>query len=72
MKKEELYELLYQAPQTEMAGFEIHETAVSLAHNASRRKEWQEYLDETRRARERDVKTAIGAARAKQARTEML
>jgi len=49
MKKEQLHELLYQALETEMGGVEIYETAVSLAQNASLRKEWEEYLEQTRR-----------------------
>jgi hypothetical protein len=49
MKKDQLHELLYQAVETEMGGVLIYETAVSLAQNPDLRKEWEEYLDQTRR-----------------------
>lgn len=41
-------ELLYQALETEIGGIKIYETAITCAVNADLRKEWQEYLEETR------------------------
>ena len=43
-----LVDLLYQALQTEQGGIKIYETALTCAVNEDLRKEWQEYLDETR------------------------
>ena len=57
MKKERLHELLYQAVETEKGGVLIYETAVSLAQNSDLRKEWQEYLEQTRRHVEVMVET---------------
>ncbi len=48
-KQSQLHELLYQALETEMGGVEIYETAVPCAMNPDLKKEWQEYLQETRR-----------------------
>lgn len=44
----QLQELLYQALETEMGGIKVYETAISCAENDDLRKEWREYLDETR------------------------
>ncbi|KRB02418.1 ferritin-like domain-containing protein [Lysobacter sp. Root690] len=41
-------ELLYQALETELGGIQIYETAIRCAVNDDLRKEWNEYLDETR------------------------
>ncbi|MDQ8031773.1 hypothetical protein [Bordetella genomosp. 1] len=41
-------ELLYQALETEIGGLQIYETAVSCALNEDLKKEWKEYLEETR------------------------
>ena len=41
-------ELLYQALETELGGVKIYETAVRCAVNEDLRKEWGEYLEETR------------------------
>lgn len=41
-------ELLYQALETELGGIQIYETAIRCAVNDDLRKEWTEYLDETR------------------------
>ena len=48
MKIEEVHELLYQALETEQGGIQVYETAVSCAKNADLKKEWQEYLEQTR------------------------
>lgn len=44
----QLHELLYQALETEMGGIRIYETAITCAVNDDLRKEWTEYLEETR------------------------
>lgn len=44
----QLHELLYQALETELGGVQVYETAIECAVNDDLRKEWQEYLDETR------------------------
>ncbi|ATE71123.1 ferritin-like domain-containing protein [Lysobacter capsici] len=41
-------ELLYQALETELGGIQVYETAIRCAVNDDLRKEWTEYLDETR------------------------
>jgi rubrerythrin len=41
-------ELLYQALETELGGVQVYETALKCAINDDLRKEWQEYLKETR------------------------
>lgn len=45
-------ELLYQALETELGGIMIYEAAISAAVNEDLRKEWQEYLEETRKHRQ--------------------
>lgn len=44
----QVQELLYQAIETEIGGLAIYETAVSCAVNEDLKKEWKEYLEETR------------------------
>lgn len=46
--KAQLHELLYQALETELGGEKVYETAITCAVNDDLRKEWKEYLDETR------------------------
>jgi hypothetical protein len=41
-------ELLYQALETEMGGAKLYEAAVDCAVNADLKKEWSEYLEQTR------------------------
>jgi rubrerythrin len=49
MRKDEQFgELLYQALETELGGVQVYETAVGCAVNEDLKKEWQEYLDQTR------------------------
>ena len=48
MKDEQVAELLYQALETEKGGIEIYETALRCAVNADLKKEWEEYLQQTR------------------------
>jgi rubrerythrin len=46
--QKQLHELLYQALETELGGVQVYETALECAINEDLRKEWQEYLRETR------------------------
>ena len=48
MKTEQRNELLYQALETELGGVEVYTTALSCAVNEDLKKEWQEYLDQTK------------------------
>ncbi|MBB1592887.1 hypothetical protein [Achromobacter sp. UMC46] len=45
---QQINELLYQALETEIGGLSVYETAVSCAINEDLKKEWKEYLEETR------------------------
>ena len=42
-------ELLHQALETERGGIQVYETALQCAVNEELRKEWEEYLEQTRR-----------------------
>ena len=46
--KEQMNELLYQSLEAELGGVKIYEMAVACAVNEDLRREWQEYLNETR------------------------
>jgi len=48
MKKQQRDELLYQALETEMGGVQVYTAAVECAVNDDLRKEWEEYLDQTK------------------------
>jgi rubrerythrin len=48
MKDEHVPELLYQALETERGGVQVYETALQCAVNPELRKEWEEYLEQTR------------------------
>jgi rubrerythrin len=48
MERKKLEELLFQALETERGGIKIYETAVRCAQNDDLKKEWGEYLDQTR------------------------
>jgi len=50
--REQLNELLYQALETELGGVKVYETALTCALNADLKKEWSEYLKQTRTHRE--------------------
>lgn len=52
-------ELLYQALETEMGGVQVYKTAVGCAVNDDLKKEWKEYLDQTRN-HERIVRELFG------------
>lgn len=47
--KEQVNELMLQALETEMGGVQIYQTAVSCAVNKDLKKEWEEYLEQTKR-----------------------
>ncbi len=47
--QEQIEELLYQALETEVGGVQVYETALKCAINEDLKKEWQGYLEETRR-----------------------
>jgi ferritin-like metal-binding protein YciE len=49
---ENLDELLYQALETEIGGIAVYEKAIECAVNDDLRKEWEEYLEETRTHRQ--------------------
>ena len=49
MNREELNNLVYEALETEKGGIKIYETALQAAQNEDLRKEWEEYLEQTRR-----------------------
>ena len=46
--REQVHELLYQALETEIGGISIYENAVAAAINDDLRKEWTEYLEQTK------------------------
>jgi rubrerythrin len=48
VKPDQLSELLYQALQTEQGGVKVYETALTCAVDEELRKEWTEYLEQTR------------------------
>jgi hypothetical protein len=48
MNRQQLEELLYQSLETERGGVQVYENAVQCAQNDDLRKEWNEYLDQTR------------------------
>jgi rubrerythrin len=48
MKNEKLKQLLYEALETEQGGIQIYETAIRCAVNEDLKKEWTEYLEQTR------------------------
>ena len=48
MKDEQVRELLYQALETEIGGVQVYTTAIRCAENDDLKKEWEEYLEQTR------------------------
>lgn len=46
--RNQLNELLYQALETELGGIQVYENAIRCAVNEDLKKEWTEYLEETR------------------------
>lgn len=49
IERTQVNELLYQALETEMGGVKVYESAVQCAINEDLKKEWKEYLEQTRR-----------------------
>ena len=48
MKDEQVRELLYQSLETELGGVQVYTTALRCAENDDLKKEWEEYLEQTR------------------------
>lgn len=48
MKDTQVRELLYQALETEIGGVQVYETALRCVKNEDLKKEWEEYLEQTR------------------------
>ncbi len=48
MNQEQITELLYQALETEMGGVQVYETAIECAAHPDLKKEWEEYLEQTK------------------------
>ena len=48
MKDTQVRELLYQALETEIGGVQVYETALRCVQNEDLKKEWEEYLDQTK------------------------
>ena len=48
MTTEQIHELLYQALETEQGGIQVYEAAIACAKNPDLKKEWLEYLEQTR------------------------
>ena len=48
MKDEQVKELLYQALETELGGVQVYTTALRCAENEDLKKEWEEYLEQTK------------------------
>jgi rubrerythrin len=48
MNTNQLHELLYQALETEQGGVQVYQKAVGCALNADLKKEWKEYLEQTK------------------------
>jgi rubrerythrin len=48
MKDEQVKELLYQALETEIGGVQVYTTALRCAENEDLKKEWEEYLEQTK------------------------
>src|SRR5687768_13683570 len=48
MKDQQVRELLYQALETEIGGVQIYTTALQCAENEDLKKEWEEYLEQTK------------------------
>lgn len=76
MKTEQVNELVYQMLEIERGGIQVYETALRSVVNDEPRELWIESLGLPAvlppPEEEKEVKTAIGAARAKKARKEML
>jgi rubrerythrin len=62
MNQEQITELLYQALETEMGGVQVYETAIECAVNEDLKKEWEEYLEQTKEhvQKMREVLESVG------------
>ena len=62
MNQERITELLYQALETEMGGVQVYETAIECAVNEDLKKEWEEYLEQTKEhvQKMREVLESVG------------
>ena len=49
MKDEQVRELLYQMLETEMGGVQVYTHAIQCAKNEDLKKEWEEYLEQTKK-----------------------
>jgi hypothetical protein len=49
VKDEQINELLFQALETEVGGVQVYEAAVRCAVNDELKREWQEYLEQTKK-----------------------
>jgi hypothetical protein len=49
VKNEQLTELIYQMLETERGGTQVYETALRCVQNGDLKKEWQEYLEQTKK-----------------------
>lgn len=49
LKTKQIEDLLYQALETEMGGVQVYTLAIQCAKNADLKKEWKEYLEQTKR-----------------------
>ena len=49
MNHEQLAHLVYEALETELGGVEVYEAAIGCAVDAELKREWHEYLEQTRR-----------------------
>ena len=47
MKNEQVYQLLYEALETEIGGVLVYKTAIRCALNDELKEEWEKYLDQT-------------------------
>ena len=68
MNNQQRNELLYQALETELGGVEVYTAAVDCAVNPDLKKEWQEYLNQTKHHVEviGDVLDALGLDKSKE------
>lgn len=48
VNEDQLFDLLYQALETELGGVQVYEAALTCARNDDLRKEWEHYLGQTR------------------------
>ena len=48
MNDQQVRELLYQALETEIGGVQVYTTAIRCAENEDLKKEWEEYLEQTK------------------------